>query len=166
MRHGDRSRPGRYRRRRAAAAEMAMILPVFVTIALGCVDLLGLADSYIAVSNVPPARAAYAMMNPPSSYTSPPAAWTTAIQNAVSNEMFQENYHATSKSASLTVATVTPVLNSDGTTYHFTVSASYPFTTAIPWRHQHVRDHSGDTPRTDPLDVDDDVLHPDLDRIG
>ncbi len=135
MRHGDRTRPGRYRRRRgAAAAEMAMILPVFVTIALGCVDFGRFADSYIAVSNASRAGAAYAMMNPPSSYTSPPAAWTTAIQNAVSNEMFQEDYHATSKSARLTVATVTPVLNSDGTTYHFTVSASYPFKTAIPWR--------------------------------
>jgi Flp pilus assembly protein TadG len=112
---------------------MAMILPVFITIALGCVDFGRFAYNYIAVSNAARAGAAYAMMNPPSSYASPPAAWQTAIQNAVSNEMFQENYHATSNSTSLTVAAVTPVLNSDGTTYRFTVTASYPFKTVVTW---------------------------------
>jgi Flp pilus assembly protein TadG len=112
---------------------MAMILPVFITIALGCVDFGRFAYSYIAVSNAARAGAAYAMMRPPSSYASPPAAWQTAIRNAVSNEMFEENYHATGNSTGLTVAAVTPVLNGDGTTYRFTVTASYPFTTVVTW---------------------------------
>jgi Flp pilus assembly protein TadG len=119
---------------------MAIILPVFVTIVLGCVDFGRLAYNYIAVSNAARAAAAWAMMNPPSNMGPAPAAgvaapsgWQASVQNSVSQEMFQENYHATSKSASLTVGTVTPVLNADNTTYRFTVTASYPFTTIITW---------------------------------
>jgi hypothetical protein len=48
----------------------------------------------------------------------------------VSNEMsLQPGF----QSSSLTVPTVTPVLNSDGTTYRFTVAASYPFSTIVSW---------------------------------
>ncbi len=139
MANRDRWKLRRYHRRRGASAtELAIILPLFVTIVLGCVDFGRFGYTYIAVSNAARAGAAYAMMNRPASYTSPPAGWQTSIQNAVSNEMFQENYHATSKSSNLTVTPGTPpfAVTSNGdtpTTYRFTVKATYPFTTIVTW---------------------------------
>jgi Flp pilus assembly protein TadG len=118
------------RRRGTSATEMALILPLFVTMVLGCVDFARFAYTYIAVSNACRAGAAWAMLNKPSNMASPTAAWQTSVTTAVSNEMsLQPGF----QSSSLTVATVTPVLNTDGTTYRFTVTASYPFTTLINW---------------------------------
>jgi len=125
-------------RRGAAAGELAIIGPVLVTIVLGCLDFGQFAYNYIALCNAVRAGAAWAMLNPPSSMTDPPASWQTSIQNAVSNEMFQEDYHKTSKSTSLTVpaagSSLTPVSNGDSpTTYRFTITATYPFLTIVTW---------------------------------
>jgi hypothetical protein len=69
-------------------------------------------------------------LNPPSNRASPTAAWQTSVQSVVSNEMSrQPGFQA----ASLTVPGTTTTLNADGTTYRFTVTASYPFTTLINW---------------------------------
>lgn len=114
-------------RRGVAAAELAIVLPVLVTIVLSCVDFGFFPYNYIALGNAVRAGAAWAMMNPPSSYTSPPPAWQTSIVTAVSNEMSGQ---VGFQSGSLTVGTVTPVLNADGT-YRFTVTATYPFQTVI-----------------------------------
>jgi Flp pilus assembly protein TadG len=110
---------------------LAIIVPVFVTIALGCVDFGRFAYNYIAISNAVRAGAAWAMMNPPASMASPAAAWQTSIQTAVSNEMsLQPGF----QSGSLSVNTVTPTSNGDTpTTYRFTVAASYPFQTIVTW---------------------------------
>jgi len=131
MANRDRLKLRRYQRRRGSSAtELAIILPLFVTILLGCVDFGRFAYTYIAVSNAARAGAAWAMLNQPASYTSPAAAWQTSIQTAVSNEMsLQPGF----QSGSLTVGTVTPVLNADGTTYRFTVTVTYPFTTIVNW---------------------------------
>ena len=137
MANRNKLKKARYRRRGASAAELAIILPVFVTIILGCVDFGRFAYNYIAVSNAVRAGAAWAMMNPPSNMGPGPAAgvavptgWQTSLTTAVSNEMsLQPGF----QSGSLTVGTVTPVLNADNTTYRFTVTATYPFTTVVTW---------------------------------
>ena len=115
-------------RRGAAAGELAMVLPVLVMIVLSCVDFGQFAYNYIALGNAVRAGAAWAMINPPSNMAAPPAAWQTSIVTAVSNEMsLQPGF----QSGSLMVGTVTPVLNPDGTTYRFSVTATYPFQTVI-----------------------------------
>ncbi len=133
----DKMKRGRYHRRRGAAAvELAIILPLFLTIVLGCVDFGRFCYTYIAVSNAARAGAAWAMLNPPSNMTTPAASWQTSIQTAcgaTSGQLGEMTNQPGFESSSLTVPTVTPVLNSDGTTYRFTVSASYPFTTIITW---------------------------------
>jgi Flp pilus assembly protein TadG len=116
---------GRRHRRGGAAAELAILFPAFVTLVLGSTDFGRFAYNYIALANAVRAGAAWTMMNPPSSYTSPPGGWQTSIQTAVSNEMSQQTGF---QSGSLTVSTVTPVSNGDGT-YRFTVTATYPFQT-------------------------------------
>lgn len=117
-------------RRGAAAAELAIILPLLVTIVLGCVDFGRFAYNYIALSNAVRAGAAWAMMNPPPSpMDSPPAAWQTSIVTAVSNEMsLQPGFQP----GSLEVDKVTPVSEGGGT-WRFTVTATYPFQTIVTW---------------------------------
>jgi Flp pilus assembly protein TadG len=112
-------------RRGGAATELAILMPVMITLVLGCTDFGRFAYYHIALANAVRAGAAYAMINPPSSYTSPPSSWQTSIQTAVSNEMSHVPGY---QSGSLTVSTVTPVSNGDGT-YRFTVSATYQFQT-------------------------------------
>src|ERR1700678_3640138 len=76
-------RSRRDRRRGSSATELALILPLFVTIVLGCVDFARFAYSDIALSNAVRAGAAWAMLNPPSNRASPTAAWQTLVQTAV-----------------------------------------------------------------------------------
>jgi Flp pilus assembly protein TadG len=140
----NKSKPGKYHRSHgASAAELAIILPLFVTIVLGCVDFGRFAYNYIALTNAVRAGAAWAMINPPNNMGPAPAAgvaaptgWQTSLQAAcgasstVNGEMsLQPGF----QSSSLTVATVIPVLNSDNATYRFTVSATYPFSTIVSW---------------------------------
>jgi Flp pilus assembly protein TadG len=126
----DKHKPGiDHRRRGTSAVEMALILPLFVTIVLGCVDFARFAYSDIALTNAVRAGGAWAMLNRPANLASPTAAWQTSIQTAVSNEMsLQPGF----QSGSLTVATVTPVSETGGT-WRFTVTATYPFQTMVNW---------------------------------
>jgi Flp pilus assembly protein TadG len=116
-------------RRGASAAEMAMILPLFVTIVLGCVDFGRFAFNYIAVSNAARAGAAWTMMNPPNNMANPSAGWQSQVTQTVSNEM---SLQPSFQSGSLAVSSVTPASEAGGT-WRFTVTASYPFQTLIPW---------------------------------
>ena len=123
-------RSGYHRRKGASATELAIILPLFITIVLGCVDFGRFAYTYIAVSNASRAGGSWAMLNKPSNMTTPPTSWQNSVVTAVSREMsLQPGF----QSGSLTVGTVTPVLNADGTTYRFTVNSTYPFQTLINW---------------------------------
>jgi Flp pilus assembly protein TadG len=126
----------RHRRRGAAAVELATILPLFVTLVLGCADFARFAYTYIALSNAVRAGAGWAIMNKPSSLTNPPASWQTSVQTAVSNEMsLQPGF----QSSSLTVpnASVTTESTTYGTTtyntWRVTVTATYPFTSLVNW---------------------------------
>src|SRR6516165_8835479 len=93
----------RHRRRGATAAEMALILPLFVMLILGCVDFGRFAYTYIAVSNAARAGASWAMMNPPDNMTTPSSGWQSQVTQAVNDEMSQQPGF---QSSSLTVGTV------------------------------------------------------------
>jgi Flp pilus assembly protein TadG len=116
-------------RRGTSATEMALILPLFVTIVLGCIDFARFAYTDIALTNAVRAGAAWTMLNRPANMAAPAASWQTLVQTQVSNEMSLQPGFA---SGSLSVATVTPVSETGGT-YRFTVTASYPFQTMVNW---------------------------------
>jgi Flp pilus assembly protein TadG len=110
-----------------AATEFALILPLLVTIVLGCVDFGRFAYNYIAVINAARAGAAYGMMNNYTSSTQ--STWTAGIQSAAQDEMTQQVGSA--NISNLTV-TVTPSTDSNNLR-RVKVQTSYPFTTLVNW---------------------------------
>jgi Flp pilus assembly protein TadG len=118
---------------------MALILPLFVMLILGCVDFGRFAYTYIAVSNAARAGAAWVMMNPPDNMTTPSSGWQSQVTQAVNDEMSQQPGF---QSTSLTVGTVTPTGEAGGT-WRFTVTASYPFQTMISWNFNWLGVHLG-----------------------
>jgi Flp pilus assembly protein TadG len=121
----------RWRRRGATAAELAIILPLFVTIVLGAVDFGRFAYTSIAVSNAARAAASYAMMNPPDNSSSPSTSWQSSVTQCATNEMSGQPGF---QSGSLT--TIVSIADGDESphgTWRFTITASYPFQTLIPW---------------------------------
>jgi Flp pilus assembly protein TadG len=119
------------RRRGAIAAELAIILPLFVTIILGAVDFGRFAYTYIAVSNAARAAASYAMMNPPDDSSSPSTSWQNSVTQRATNEMSgQPGFQSNSLTTSVSIASGD---ESPYGTWRFTTTASYPFQTLIPW---------------------------------
>jgi Flp pilus assembly protein TadG len=119
---------GRYKRRGGAAAELALILPVLVTVVLAATDFGRFACNYIAVTNASRAGASYGIMN---NYTaSTYGAWTAGITQAARDEISQQV-----GSSNATKLTVTTTTSTDGNGLkRVQVTASYPFTTLIPWK--------------------------------
>jgi len=115
-------------RRGAAAAELAIILPLLVTIVLGCVDFGRFAYNYIAVTNATRAGAAYAMMN---NYTaSTYSTWVSNVTAAAQAEMTgQVGYNP----ANMTVAAPVVTVESTGL-QRVQLTVSYPFQTVVDWR--------------------------------
>src|SRR5262249_47484260 len=112
----------------ASAVELAILLPVLVTIVLGCVDLGRFAYNYIAVTNAARAGAGYAMMN---NYTpSTLSNWTSGVQQAAKDEVTQQV--GSSNVGNVTV-TVTPTYPDTQGLRRATVQVSYPFTTLVNW---------------------------------
>jgi Flp pilus assembly protein TadG len=103
-----------------------MILPVLVTLVMGCVDFGRFAYNYIAVNNAARAGAAYGIMNP--YVANGQAAWQTAVQEAARDEMEQQTGYTRT---SLTVATSTTI-EANGLR-RVQVDASYPFQTVVTW---------------------------------
>jgi Flp pilus assembly protein TadG len=103
-----------------------MILPVLVTLVMGCVDFGRFAYNYIAVNNAARAGAAYGIMNP--YVSSGQAAWQTAVQEAARDEMEQQTGYTRT---SLTVTTSTTI-EANGLR-RVQVDASYPFQTVVTW---------------------------------
>jgi hypothetical protein len=80
------SRRGRGRRA-VAALEVAMILPVLVTIVLGCVDFGRFCYAYISVTNAAREGAYYASFHPPKTAEGGPAEWNAYIAEAAKAEI-------------------------------------------------------------------------------
>ena len=86
VRYAKNSLPPAHRRRRGVTAvEFALILPLLMTIVLGCVDYGRFAYDYIAVTNAARAGASYAIMNNYSPSTL--ATWQTGVRQAARDEM-------------------------------------------------------------------------------
>lgn len=116
-------------RRGASAVELAVILPLLMTIVLGTVDFGRFAYNYIAVANAARAGASYAIMNNYSA--SSLAAWRTAVKEAARDEMkLQTGYSASNLTVSDPVVTKDPPPSN---LRRVRVTASYTFTTLVNW---------------------------------
>jgi Flp pilus assembly protein TadG len=128
-------RAGRRRRRGSSATELAIILPLFMTIVLACVDFGRFAYTYIAVTTAARAAAAWEMVNPPGNSSSPSAAWQNSVKQAAINEMSQQpGFQSSSLQVTLTDSQKNYVeTESTYGTWRFTITASYPFQTLVTW---------------------------------
>ncbi len=116
---------GRNQRRvGAATAELAIVLPVLVTLVLGCIDLGRFASSYVAVSGAARSGAGAGSEQPYTSATL--SAWQAYVGQAVKDEM------ADYDPALVTVA-ANPVPEQGGDSWQAVVEVSYPFTTVVSW---------------------------------
>lgn len=117
------SRPSQ--RQGAAALELAIAMPLIVTLLLGCVDFGRFGHTYIAVTNAARAGADFASMNPvPSSGAS---TWTAGVKEAVADEL------GSSFDASK-IAVPAPVTTVDANGFkRVRVQVNYPFQTLVPW---------------------------------
>lgn len=128
--HGPRRRFLRHHRRGAAMIELAIILPLLLTIVFGCIDFGRFAYTYIAVSNAT-REAAYLASTTPiqsdSDYVQ--AIWQRAVRQAVSDEMSDV------PGVDLEQLEVTaPILeNEDTYSQNVAVTVSYPFHTIVPF---------------------------------
>ena len=115
-------------RRGAAAAELAVIGPLLLTMVLAAVDFGRFAFNYIAVTNAARAGASYAVMN---NYTSSTyGTWTAGITQAAKDEMTQQVGTGNIGNLNVTIATST-----EGSgVKRVQVTASYPFTTLVNWQ--------------------------------
>ena len=119
------------RRKGGAAGEMAIILPLLVTLLLAAADFGRFASLYIALANAARAGAQYGAMNNYSSSTlgteTTSGTWKYNVAQAAKNEI--ANQYA---SSGLTVTVATPTADGNGVR-HAKVTAKYTFTTLINW---------------------------------
>src|SRR5262245_25461546 len=117
------TRPGR---RGGTAVEFALVLPVLMTIVLGCIDFGRFGHSYIAGPNAARAGAGYGSSH--TYTTSTQAQWTASVKQAVKDEMSQlSGFDPTRLSVNVTpIAETSPA-------WRVQVDVSYPFQTAVQW---------------------------------
>ncbi len=112
-------------RRGAAALEFALILPLLITIVLGCVDFGRFAHVYITVTNATRAGAGFASFNPFTTVTRP--AWEARIRKIVEDEMGTRFDPAQ-------IDVPSPVVTNDGGGLRrVRVQVSYPFEMLVNW---------------------------------
>ncbi len=116
-----------HRRRGAAAAELALILPVLLTIALACVDFGRFAYHHIAITNASRAGAEYGSTN--SYWPSNASAWQNGVQTAARDELTNQTNCTPSD-----LTTTTTVTHEGNGFRRVRVAVSYAsFTTLVSW---------------------------------
>ncbi len=123
---GSMTRPGREKRRGAAAVELALTLPVLLLLAFGCVELGRAVSIYTMVSCAARAGAEYGATHGYSNYTY--SSWQNQVTQQVQNSV-QGNSTFDSSLLSVNVQT-TP---ETGGFNLATVTASYQFSTITQW---------------------------------
>lgn len=113
------------RRRGGAAVEFALIMPVLMSLVLGCVDFGRFAYDYISITNAARAGAGFGAMNPntPATYSR----WVSDVQQAVANDVgARPGFTASS-------VTVTQT-NDPGGLWRVRVTVPYQFKTVFYWK--------------------------------
>ena len=124
---GIRTRPFAQQRCGAAALEMALILPLLVTIVLGSIDFGRFAYEYIGVTNAARAGAAVGSFNSVTTATLP--AWEEAIRAAVRDDMMEQTGYEEER---LTIPSPTIIDDADGLR-RVRVEVHYRFNTIVAW---------------------------------
>lgn len=116
------------RRRGAAAAELALLLPTILILVLGCVDFGRFAVTYIAVTNAARAGAGFGAANPPTSHTL--SLWRQKVTQAALDEIGGLGTPVLSQSSPpiLNPAPPNPLSNDQ-----VQVTVQMQFNTIIPW---------------------------------
>jgi Flp pilus assembly protein TadG len=105
--------------------EFALILPLLVTLVLGCVDFGRFAYTYIAVTNAARVGAGVGSVNPVTSSTW--SIWAERVRQAVVGEM-----GAAFDPSKISIPSLTVTSQSDGQK-RVRVQVSYPFVTFVTW---------------------------------
>ncbi len=116
----------RQTRHGVSVVELAIVLPILVTLALGCVDFGRFAYYHIAVTNAARAGAGFGAMHPYTTTTQ--ANWEAAIATRATNEMAGVQGYDSSK---LTIVT-TPTIEGSNLR-RVRVHVTYTFDTYITW---------------------------------
>jgi Flp pilus assembly protein TadG len=113
-------------RRATAATELALVLPLLMTLILGCVDFGRIAYAYCAVSNASRTGAEYGATHNFTTFTR--ASWQSRVKQAVIAEMSGiSNFDASQLQVDVNTTSDTYGL------FRVTVDVQYPFTTIIGW---------------------------------
>jgi Flp pilus assembly protein TadG len=113
-------------RRAAAATELALVLPLLMTIVLGCVDFGRIAYAYVAVANASRVGAEYGATHKFTPYTQP--SWTSRLRQGVADEMA----HVTAFDPAKLQTTISTAADAYGLV-RVTVDVEYPFESVVPW---------------------------------
>jgi hypothetical protein len=120
-------RTNRILRRGSATIELAILLPLLLTIALICVDFGRFVHGYIAVTNAAREGAYYGSLHPVTTGTR--AAWDAAIRQVARDEMTSNSWF---DPADMIVPA--PQLIDEGSAFRrVEVEVQYPFQTVINW---------------------------------
>jgi Flp pilus assembly protein TadG len=126
MRRTARQRRGRNDRSATAATELALVLPMLMTLVLGCVDFGRIAYVYCAVSNASRAAAEYGATHNFTTLTR--ATWQSRIEQAATTELSAvPNFNPSQLAVAVNTASDAYGL------FRVTVDVQYPFTTVVPW---------------------------------
>ncbi|HEV2294147.1 MAG TPA: TadE/TadG family type IV pilus assembly protein [Tepidisphaeraceae bacterium] len=120
---------GRRKPSGVAAVELALVLPLLVTIVLGVVDLGRFAYAHIALSNAARAGADFASVNPYTGATE--INWRTQVRQKVASEM-QPIIDADQFGDADLVVTATRSVD-PGSLWRVRVEAQYPFEMLVSW---------------------------------
>jgi len=116
----------RCQRRGVAALEFAIILPLLITIVLGCVDFGRFAYTYIAVTNAARVGAGFGSVHSFTPTTN--ANWVAAIQQATRDELCGSSAGNPPLFDASKVTIATPVVTTDsGGQKRVRLTVSYPF---------------------------------------
>src|SRR5438874_1869513 len=120
-----RSCRGQGGRRGAAAAEMAVVLPTLLLIALGCVDFGRFAYAYVTVTGAARAAAGFGSVNPPTTNTM--STWQAQVkQVAVDDASSLSGFTASN-------VTVPAPTSETGGLWRVQVTVTYQFKTLLSW---------------------------------
>jgi Flp pilus assembly protein TadG len=109
----------------AAAAELAVALPLLLTITLGCVDFGRFAYAYITLTNACGEAATFASLHGPAEYAGGTAAWSAAVADIAVGEC--DTLNPPIRAEDVTIDTD---ILSEG---RVQVTVAYEFQTLIPW---------------------------------
>ncbi|HWB12205.1 MAG TPA: TadE/TadG family type IV pilus assembly protein [Pirellulales bacterium] len=116
----------RHDRRATAATELALTLPLLLTLILGCIDFGRIAYTYCVVSNASRTGAEYGATHGFTSYTR--ASWQSRLEECVTAEMSSVPGFDPSQ-----LQVVIGTISDSYGLFRVTVEVEYPFTTVVPW---------------------------------